>query len=122
MAALKKVKHVVTIGTEKYSVRLADIYGSFGGATGIVKAPANDTTNYTDKIEKEEYSEGKVVKLKARASTGTAPNVKYKDFTIHCIAEKQKSALANLDSKTITIGNVTWDIQSVRIPGRRRFS
>jgi hypothetical protein len=123
MAALKKVKHIVTIGTAKYSLRATDIYGELGGVTGVTKAPENDTTNYTDKLTAADFSNGLVARIKARGVVITNGVVtKSRDFTIITTAEKLKSALAGLDSKKIKVGEVTWDITGARVPLRRRFS
>jgi hypothetical protein len=124
MAALKKIKHILTIGTEKYSFRAPDIYGDFGSATGVTKAPTPDSTNYTGKLNKGDFSDGKAIKIKARSvKTDSAGAITAtKEFTIVSSFEKAKNAVANLDSKKITIGSDTWDIQTARIPQRRRFS
>jgi hypothetical protein len=118
------VKHTVTIGTEKYSYRGNDIYGSLAGVTGVVRSPNPDNTVYKDSITKENFADGQVIRLKARAvvlaSNGTVS--KSRDFTIVCTVEKEKSALAALPSKTITVGSVNWDIVTARVPRRRRFS
>jgi hypothetical protein len=124
MAAQPKVKHIVTIGSNKYSLRASDIYGDLGGVTGVTKAPANDTTNYTDKITSADFSNGLVARVKARGVVLTNGVVtKSRDFTIIVTAEKLKSALAGLDSKKITIaGGQVYDLIGARIPQRRRFS
>lgn len=121
---MPRVKNTVTVGTEKYSFYGNDIYSGLGGATGVVKAPSPDSTVYTDSLTAENFAEGKVVRLKARGVTGTAGTASYKsrDFTIVCATEKQKSALATLPSKTITVGSIVWDIVGARVPRRRRFS
>lgn len=121
---MPRVKHTVTIGTEKYSYRGNDIYGQLGGVTGVVKSPSPDNTTYTDSLTAENFSEGKVIRLKARGvqldSSGKV--AKSRDFTIICTAEKSKSALAALPSKNIEVGIEKWDIVSARVPRRRRFS
>jgi hypothetical protein len=124
MAALKKVKHILTIGSEKYSFRAPDIYADFGSATGVTKAPTTDNTNYTGKLNKGDFSDGKAIKIKVRAVKTTDKGVieKTKEFTVISSFEKAKNAVANLDSKKITVDSVTWDIQTARIPQRRRFS
>jgi hypothetical protein len=119
-----RVKNTVTVGTSKYSYFANDIYGGLAGVTGVTRAPSPDNTVYTDSLTKENFGDGIVTRLKARAVTGTpgTAGAKYKDFTIVCTAEKLKPALAGLPSKTITVGSVTWDIVGARVPGRRRFS
>jgi hypothetical protein len=121
---MPRVKHIVTVGTEKYSYRASDIYGDLAGVTGVTKAPSPDNTTYTDSLTAENFSEGKVIRLKARGvqleSNGTVK--KSRDFTIVCTSEKSKSALASLPSKTIKVGAETWDLVSARVPRRRRFS
>jgi hypothetical protein len=124
MAPQPKVKHIVTIGSNKYSLRAGDIYGELAGVTGVTKAPANDTTNYTDKITSADFSNGLVTRVKARGVVLTNGVVtKSRDFTIIVTAEKLKSALAGLDSKKITVaGGQVYDLIGARIPQRRRFS
>jgi hypothetical protein len=121
---MPRVKNTVTVGTEKFSVYGNDVYGNLGGVTGVVKSPIPDNTVYTDSLTAENFSEGKVIRLKARGITGTPGTASYKsrDFTLICAVEKQKSALASLPSKTITAGSITWDLVSARVPRRRRFS
>jgi hypothetical protein len=121
---MARVKHTVTIGTEKYSYRANDVYRNLGGVTGVVVSPNPDNTVYKDSITKENFADGQVIRLKARAISGTpgTASAKAKDFTIVCTVEKEKSALAALPSKTIQIGSITWDIVGARVPRRRRFS
>jgi hypothetical protein len=129
MARLPLVKHIVTIGDvlggggTKYSIKVADIYADFNGATGVVRAPANDNTIYEGKITSESFSTGQVIKLKARASNTSLTGQKtYRDFNIISTFDKAKNAIANLDEKSITAGGKTWNIESVRIPRRVRLS
>lgn len=125
---MARVKNTVTVGTDKYSFYGNDIYDSLAGVTGVTKAPNPDNTTYKDSLTAENFADGIVVRLKARGisvTAGSAAN-KVKEFTIICTAEKQKSALAALPSKKITVtagtGTVTYDLVSARIPRRRRFS
>lgn len=124
MAALKKVKHILTVGSEKFSFRAPDIYGDFAGSTGVTKAPTPDNTNYTGKLGSQDFSNGKCIRIKIRGTStpsgATSPVAR--DFTVISSFEKAKGALANLDDKKVVVGNITWDIQSARIPQRRRFS
>ncbi len=124
MAALKKIKHILTIGSEKYSFRAPDIYGDFGSATGVTKASTPDSTNYTGKLNKGDFSDGKAIKIKLRSvkTDNNGAITATKEFTVVSSFEKAKNAVANLDSKKITVNNETWDIQTARIPQRRRFS
>lgn len=124
MAALKKVKHILTIGTEKYSFRAPDIYGDFASATGVSKAPSPDTTNYTGQLTTDDFSTGKAIRIKVRAVKTDSAGVitATREFTVVSAFEKARNALANLDSKKITVGSDTWEIQTARIPQRRRFS
>lgn len=121
---MARVKNTVTVGTDKYSFYGNDVYSGLAGVTGVVKAPIPDNTVYKDSLTKENFADGLVVRLKARATTGTAGTATYKakDFTIVCAVEKQKSALAALPSKTIAVGSTIWDVVSARVPRRRRFS
>jgi hypothetical protein len=124
MAKVARVKHILTIGTAKYSLRANDIYADLGTVTGVTKAPASDNTNYTDKIKAHHFAEGIVIRLKARGVTlNTDGTVKQsRDFTIITTPDKEKSALAGLDAKTIKIDAVTWNLTGARVPQRRRFS
>lgn len=124
MAPLKKVKHILTVGSEKYSFRAADIYGDFAGATGVAKAPSPDNTNYAGKLESKDFSNGKAIRLKARAVKRDSGGLitASREFVVVSSFEKAKNALANIDEKNITIGSDKWDIETVRIPQRRRFS
>jgi hypothetical protein len=121
---MAKVKHIVTVGSDKYSYRANDIYGELAGVTGVTKAPTPDNTVYKDSLTAENFGDGIVVRLKARGvqlnTDGTVK--KSRDFTIVCVADKQKSALAGLASKNIKVGTETWDLVGARIPRRRRFS
>jgi hypothetical protein len=121
---LKKIKHIMTIGTEKYSFQAPDIYGDFGAQLGVTKAPNPDTTNYKGKLHSEDYSNGKVIHIKARGSvTDSAGAVtEARDFTYTVAFDKARTALANLDSKKVTVNSKTYDLGSARIPQRRRFS
>ncbi|WP_309740068.1 hypothetical protein [Chamaesiphon sp. OTE_20_metabat_361] len=121
MAALPKVKHVLTIGSEKYALRAADIYGDFGGSTGVTKVSDPDTTNYTAKLTSADFANGKAIRIKCTATNGTGAAKISKSFTVICAFEKAKTALANLDAKKITVDGKTWDITATRIPQRRRF-
>ena len=119
MAALKKVKHILTIGTEKYSFYSADVYGSWGASFGVTKAPDNDNTVYKDKLNPDSFADGKAIRVKAR---GKAANQKSRDFTFIVGFEKAREALANIGSKTVTANSITYNLGEARIPGRRRFS
>jgi hypothetical protein len=120
---LKKIKHIMTIGTEKYSFSSADIYGDFGSQIGITKAPSPDTTDYKGKITKDDFSNGKVIKIKARGSiVANGVVTESRDFTFQVPMEKARAALANLDSKKVTVNSKTYDLGSSRIPQRVRFS
>jgi hypothetical protein len=119
MAALKKIKHILTIGSDKYSFYSADIYGSWGSAFGVSKAPANDNTVYKGKLNRDSFSDGKAIRVKAR---GSADNQKSRDFTFIVSFEKAREALANIGSKTVSVNSITYNLGEARIPGRRRFS
>jgi hypothetical protein len=125
---MARVKNTVTVGTDKYSFFGNDIYGSLAGVTGVVKSPIPDNTTYKDSLTKENFADGIVVRLKARGVSTTAGSAanKTRDFTIVCAVDKQKSALAALPYKTITVtnatGTITYDLVSARVPRRRRFS
>lgn len=119
MAALKKVKHILTIGQDKYSFMSADVYGSWGTAFGVSKAPENDNTVYKGKLNPDSFADGKAIKLKAR---GSAANQKSRDFTFIVSFEKAREALANIGSKTVSANSITYNLGEARIPGRRRFS
>jgi hypothetical protein len=124
MPALKKVKHILTIGSEKYSFRAPDIYGDFNSATGVTKAANPDNTNYTGALTSDDFKTGKACRIKVRAvkTDSNGAITASREFTVVSAFEKAKNALANLDSKKITVGSDTWDIQTTRIPQRRRFS
>lgn len=125
---MARVKNTLTVGTDKYSFYSNNLYENLASVTGVVKSPLPDNTVYKDSLTKENFADGIVVRLKARATNGTPGTAAYKsrDFTIVCAVEKQKSALAALPSKTITVATgtstLTWDIVSARVPRRRRFS
>lgn len=126
MARLKKVAHILTIGSDKYSFRAPDIYGNFGSQFGVQKASNPDNTEYKGKLGNDDFAEGKVIKIKARGvqrNTDGAIN-KSRDFTFVVPFDKARSALANLESKQVSLPNNggNWDITSARIPARRRFS
>jgi hypothetical protein len=38
------------------------------------------------------------------------------------LPDKEKAAIAGLDSKQITVDSKTWDLVGARVPQRRRFS
>lgn len=126
MARLKKIPHILTIGSDKYSFRAPDIYGSFGSQFGVQKASSPDNTDYKGKIGNDDFAEGKVIRIKARGvQTNTDGQVTAsRDFTFIVPFDKARSALANLESKQVQLpGNSTpWNIASARIPARRRFS
>jgi hypothetical protein len=124
IVSMPLTKHIVTVGSSKYSYRANDIYGELAGVTGVTKAPSPDNTTYTDSLTAENFSDGIVVRLKARGVQLNSDQTvkKSRDFTIVCVADKQKSALAALPSKNIKVGAETWDLVSARIPRRRRFS
>ncbi len=119
---LPKVKHILTIGADKYSFKAPDIYGSVGSTLGVTKAPSPDNTIYTGRLGSDSFSDGTAIKLKARGVSGTGATKKVRDFTFIVAFEKAKSALATLESKTVTADSVTYDLTSARIPQRRRFS
>jgi hypothetical protein len=121
---LKKVKHIMTIGSDKYSFLAPDIYSTFGSSLGITKAPTgNDPTVYTGKISSDDFANGTVIKIKARGNvTANGVVTESKDFSFEVPLEKAKSALAAIESKTITISGKTYDLGSARIPQRVRFS
>jgi hypothetical protein len=122
MAKAKIVKHIITIGTEKFSLRARDIYENLGTATGVTKAPTPDNTNYAGRIESHDFASGKVVRLKARG-TRTEGEVTYsREFTIVTTPDKEKAAIAGLDAKQITDDSKTWNLVGARVPQRRRFS
>lgn len=135
MARLPLVKHILTVGDvagiggDKYSFQAPDIYGNFNGVTGVVKAPNPDNTEYKGKLTNEDFATGQCIKLKCRAkSSNLVGQTTTRDFIVVAAFEKAKNSIANLDSKTITtggiagVGSTTWDIATVRIPRRRRFS
>lgn len=117
---LPKVKHILTIGADKYSFYHADVYGSWGAAFGVTKAPANDNTVYKGKLNKESFADGKAIKVKA-SGRGTQPGQR-KDFGFVVSFEKAREALANIGSKTVVANSITYNLGDARIPGRRRFS
>jgi hypothetical protein len=121
---LKKIKHIMTLGSDKYSFRSADIYGDFGSQFGISKAPNPDTTNYKGRIERDDFTGGKVIKIKARGLVVDDAGVvtEARDFTFQVPFDKAQTALANLDSKKVTVNNKSYDLGVARIPRRRRFS
>jgi hypothetical protein len=124
MARTKKIKHIMTIGSDKYSFQHADTYGNFGSQFGISKAPANDTTVFAGKITGDSFSDGTAITVKARGVVTNSSGVitKAKDFSFIVPLEKAKSALAAIDSKTVTDGTSTYNLGNCRIPQRVRFS
>jgi hypothetical protein len=116
---LKKIKHIVTIGSNKYSMSAPDIYGNVG-----TKAPTPDNTNYTGKIKAADFADGKVIKVKSRGNViGSGGAVtESRSFTFVVPMEKARTALADIDSKQVTVGGKTYDLGEARIPQRRRFS
>jgi hypothetical protein len=123
-APLRKVKHIVTIGTDKYSFRAPDIYGNVSAIVGVVKAPTPDTTNYKGKIKAADFADGKVMKIKSKGNiiNGTGVITESKMFTFVVPMEKVRTALADIDSKQVTVNSKTYDLGEARIPQRRRFS
>jgi hypothetical protein len=119
---LPKIKHIITADGAKYSAQLPDIYGTFGSQFGITKAPSPDTTQYDGVLNNSHYSDGTVIKVKARGTTGTGTNKKNRDFTFVVPFANAKKALAVIDSKQATADGKTYDLNSARIPQRRRFS
>ena len=119
MAALKKIKHILTIGSDKYSFYSADVYGTWGSTFGVTKAPDNDNTVYKGKLTADSFADGKAIRVKSR---GKASNQKPKDFTFVVSFEKAREAIANIGSKKITVNSITYDLGDARIPSRRRFS
>jgi hypothetical protein len=119
---LPKVKHIVTADGAKYSAQLPDIYGTFGAQFGITKAPSPDTTQYDGQITSSQYSDGTVIKIKARGTTGTGVNKKTREFTFIVPFANAKKALAVIDSKQATVDSKVYDLNAARIPRRRRFS
>jgi hypothetical protein len=82
MAKAKIIKHIITIGSEKFSLRAPDIYSNLGSATGITKAPTPDNTNYAGKIEAHDFASGRVVRLKARGTRTEGTTTYAREFTI----------------------------------------
>ena len=124
MAALPKVKHILTIGSDKYSFYAQDIYANLGAQSGVTKAPANDSTVYRGELTRDSFYDGKAIRVKARgtaAASGNTPG-KSRDFTFVLSFEKAREALPNIGSKTVTVGGLTYNLGKARIPGRRRFS
>jgi hypothetical protein len=121
---LKKIKHIVTIGSNKYSMSAPDIYGNVGTLVGVTKAPTPDNTNYTGKIKAADFADGKVIKVKSRGNViGSGGAVtESRSFTFVVPMEKARTALADIDSKQVTVGGKTYDLGEARIPQRRRFS
>jgi hypothetical protein len=121
---LKKIKHIVTIGTDKYSLSAPDIYGNVGTIVGVTKAPTPDNTNYKGKIKSADFADGKVIKIKSRGNVyNTDGSVKEtKAFTFVVPMEKARTALADIDSKQVTVNSTTYNLGEARIPQRRRFS
>lgn len=119
-AKLPKVKHILTVGSDKYSFLSADVYGSWGSAFGVTKAPANDNTVYKGKLNKDSFADGKAIKVKSRGKGSAAGQSR--DFTFIVSFEKAREALANIGSKTVTANSITYNLGEARIPGRRRFS
>lgn len=121
---LPKIKHIVTIGTDKYSFRAPDIYAAVGSLVGVVKAPNPDNTSYKGKIKASDFADGKVIKIKSRGNVVAASGAvtESKMFTFVVPMEKARTALADIDSKKITINSKTYDLGEARIPQRRRFS
>jgi hypothetical protein len=132
MAKLKTVKHVLTIGSEKYSLKVPDIYSDFKAMVGVEKAPSPDTTVYTGKLSSEDFANAKAIRIKVRAlkKNVVGNSTDKREFTIVCAFAKAQNALANLEGEEITVpgllGNTVvgekWIIQTARIPRRRRFS
>lgn len=121
---LPKIKHIVTIGTDKYSLRAPDIYATVGPLVGVTKAPTPDTTNYKGKIKSSDFADGKVIKIKSRGNIIGSGGVvtESKMFTFVVPMEKARTALADIDSKKVTINSKTYDLGEARIPQRRRLS
>ena len=122
MARLPKVKHSITIGTDKYSFYAADIYTSVGTALGVAKLAANDNTVFKGKLTEESFRDGKAIRVKSRASTGTGTAKVYRDFTFVVPFDKAASAIASIGSKTVTADSKTWELGDARIPQRVRLS
>jgi hypothetical protein len=121
---LKKIKHVVTIGTDKYSMSAPDIYGNLGSTVGVTKAPTPDNAIYKGKIKNVDFADGKMIKIKSRGTVlNSDGSVKEsRSFTFNVPMEKARQALADLESKSVTVGTVTYNLGEARIPQRRRFS
>jgi hypothetical protein len=121
---LKKIKHIVTIGTDKYSLRAPDIYTNVGTLVGVTKAPTPDNTNYKGKIKAADFADGKVIRIRSRGnvvgSNGTV--TESRTFTFVVPMEKARTALADIDAKQVTIDGKNYDLGEARIPQRRRFS
>jgi hypothetical protein len=132
MARLKTVKHILTVGTEKYSLKVPDIYSDFKAIVGVEKAPSPDTTTYTDKLNADDFANGKAVKIKVRATKKNivGNSTEKREFTLVCAFAKAQNALANLEGEEISIPGIggetaigeKWIISTARIPRRRRFS
>jgi hypothetical protein len=119
---IPKVKHIITLDDGKYSIRLPDYYGTFGSKFGVTKAPSPDSTKYAGTISRDDYRYGNVLKLKARGTTGTGTTKKTRDFTFAVPYSKAAQAIAELDSKSVTVDSKVYDLGEDRIPQRRRFS
>lgn len=121
---LKKIKHILTIGTDKYSLSAPDIYGSLGSIVSVTKAPNPDNTTYKGKIKSADFADGKVIKVKARGNIVNSSGVvtKSRAFTFVVPFEKARTALADIESKTITINSEIYNLGEARIPQRRRLS
>lgn len=122
---LPKVKHIVTIGSDKYSFRAPDIYTNVGTLVGVVKAPNPDTTSYKGKIKAADFADGKMIKVKARGTEFEANGTTVRStkvFTFVVPMEKARTALADIDSKKVVLGSTSYDLGEARIPQRRRFS
>jgi hypothetical protein len=119
---IKKVKHIITADGAKYSAQLPDVYGTFGSQFGITKAPTPDTTQYDGQLNNSHYSDGTVIKVKARGTSGTGATKKTREFTFVVPFANAKKALAVIDSKSAVVDGTTYDLNAARIPRRRRFS
>ncbi len=132
MARLKTTKHILTVGNEKYSLKVPDIYSDFKTIVGVEKAPSPDTTVYTDKLNKDDFSNGKAIRIKVRATKKNivGNSTEKREFTIICAFSKAQNALANLEGEEISIPGIggetvvgeKWIISTARIPRRLRLS
>lgn len=135
MARLPLIKHILTVGDvagvggDKYSFKAPDIYANIGTTLGVVKASENDTTIYKGRLGSQDFKEGRVIKLKARAeTTDLLGKKKTRDFNIVTAVSNVSNAFGHAPEKKITIGGVggvgatDWDIKTLRIPRHRRLS